>query len=410
VISYIDYGNQKLPIFFPHHARRLVVGDPVPVITEDLFSSRLEAFLEQESLDLSNPVIVVADKTRLCGYSEYLPVLLEKLVAAGAQKDAVKFIIAYGTHPRQSDEESLQAYGEIYSSCEFVHHDCVEGYFEELGTTTRGVPIRFRKDLLEASCIVTMGAISHHYFAGYGGGRKLIFPGCGEREAIYKNHSLYLDPVKKGLAAGCQPGRFDNNPLAEDLFEIEDKLAADLAIHGIMDSSGQLCDLLVGKGREHFLEACGLHGRNCEIQSRQFDTVVASCGGFPKDINFIQTHKAIHNAAMFVKDGGQLILYSQCPDQLGSETFLSWFEKGSFEAAFAELAEDYKGNGGTALAMMEKTRRIKIAMITELDAELCQKIEVEVWAHHQVNDYLADFPVDKSIACIPNASLLVFSG
>lgn len=409
MISYIDYGSQKLPIFFPHHARRLVVGDPVPVITEGLFSSKLEAFLEQSELDLTNPVLVVADKTRLCGYPEYLPVLVETLEKAGMNRENLKIIIAYGTHPPQSDEECLQGYGEIYNSCNFVHHDCVEGYFEELGSTLLGTPVRFRKDLLEASAIITMGAICHHYFAGYGGGRKLIFPGCGEKEAIYQNHSLYLDKTKKELSLGCQPGKLANNPLAEDLFEVEAQLPAHLAIHGILDSSGQLCDLLVGSGREHFLEACQQHGRNCEIESSQFDVVIASCGGFPKDINFIQTHKAIHNAAMFVKDGGQLILYSQCQDQLGSKTFLPWFEDGSFEEAFNKLSSNYEGNGGTALAMMTKTKRINIGMVTELDPEVCKKIGVEVWAHHRVNDYLADFPVDKSIACIPNSSLLVFS-
>lgn len=409
MISYIDYGSQKLPIFFPHHARRLVVVDPVPVMTKDLFSSRLEAFIEQTKLDLTNPVVVVADKTRLCGYPEYLPVLVKTLEAAGMNRDKLKLIIAYGTHPPQSDAECLQGYGEIYESCNFVHHDSVEGYFEELGTTALGTPIRFRKDLLEASAIITMGAVCHHYFAGYGGGRKLIFPGCGEKEAIYRNHSLYLDRSKKELASGCQPGKLANNPLAEDLFDVEKQLPAHLAIHGILDSSGQLCDLLVGRGHEHFLEACQQHGRNCEIESSQFDVVVASCGGFPKDINFIQTHKAIHNAAMFVKDGGQLILYSKCQDQVGSKTFLPWFDKGSFEEAFEALALSYEGNGGTALATMSKVKRINIAMVTELDREVCGKIGIEVWAHHQVNDYLADFPVDRSIACLPNSSLLVFS-
>ena len=35
-----------------------------------------------------------------------------------------------------------------------------------------------------------------------------------------------------------------------------------------------------------------------------YDLVVASAGGYPKDINYIQAHKSIHNAASFVKDGG----------------------------------------------------------------------------------------------------------
>ena len=62
-----------------------------------------------------------------------------------------------------------------------------------------------------------------------------------------------------------------------------------------------------------FLEACETHGKNCEIPPAAFDIVVASCGGYPKDINFIQSHKAVHNAAMFVRDGGLLLLYAEMP-------------------------------------------------------------------------------------------------
>ena len=48
-------------------------------------------------------------------------------------------------------------------------------------------------------------AISHHYFAGYGGGRKLIFPGLGEKESIYQNHKLFIDKKKS-----TSPGLVEN--------------------------------------------------------------------------------------------------------------------------------------------------------------------------------------------------------
>ena len=46
------------------------------------------------------------------------------------------------------------------------------------------------------------------------------------------------------------------------------------------------------------------------MTSGVYDLVLASCGGFPKDINLIQSHKAIHNAAAFVRDGGRLVMLS----------------------------------------------------------------------------------------------------
>lgn len=404
----IPYGTDQLALSLPARTRHLLLEEPQKVITPLLFKGKLANFLQQRPLELDRPVLVLADKTRLCGYPEYLPVLISVLEQHGMDPAALKIIIGYGTHARQSDGECRHAYGEVYDRYSFIHHDCEQDAgFQELGRTTRGTPIRFRRDLLEASTIITMGAVSHHYFAGYGGGRKLVFPGCGERDAIYTNHGLYLDGAAGTIAEGCQPGILDGNTLAEDLAEIEEKLPADLAIHGILDSHGRLCNLLLGHGRESFLEACKLHGKNCEITSPRFDIVVASCGGYPKDINFIQSHKAIHNAAMFVRDGGLLLIYGACRDGIGSKTFLPWFEMASFAAAFNELSRHYQGNGGTALAMMTKLQRIQIGMVSDLDDATCRLIGMERWSHKRILDYLDDLKDEKSIAFIPNASLTV---
>lgn len=410
-LVHIPYGGETLPLALPGGAVHLRVGESLRIITPALFRDRLADFFRQNPLDLVRPILVVADKTRLCGYPEYLPVLLEELQKRGLDPARLRVLIAYGTHARQSDEECLRAYGDSYRTLTFLHHDCKDrDSFVELGRTRRGTPIRLRRDLTEASAIITLGAVSHHYFAGYGGGRKLIFPGLGEREAIYTNHALYLDKANGAIAAGCQPGNLAGNPLAEDLFEVEDARHADLAIHGILDVHGALCNLVVGRGRGPFLAACATHGTSCEVRSRRFAVVVASCGGYPKDINFIQSHKAVHNAAMFVEDGGLLLLYGECRDGVGSTTFLPWFLLGGFSAAFERLAEHYEGNGGTALAMMEKTRRIRIGLVTGLDEEICKRIGAERWSHDQVLAHLVSLGETADLAYIANASLLVRTG
>jgi nickel-dependent lactate racemase len=407
----VPYGCTTLPLVLPDGAMQLRVTEPEKNISAELFRDRISKFFQKNRLDMARTILVVADKTRLCGYPEYLPVLLEELQKRGLDPQQLRVLIAYGTHARQSDTECHHAYGESYRTLSFLHHDCNDkGLFVDLGRTRRGIPIRLRRDVAEASAILTMGAVSHHYFAGYGGGRKLIFPGLGEREAIYANHALYLDKTTGAIAAGCQPGNLDNNPLAEDLFEVEDARPADLAIHGIVDSHGVLCDLVVGRGRGPFLSACTTHGASCEIHSKRFSLVVASCGGFPKDINFIQSHKAIHNAAMFVEDGGLLLLYCDCRDGIGSTTFLPWFVLEGFAAAFARLAEHYEGNGGTALAMMTKTRRIRIGLVTGLDEATCKQMGVERWSHSQVLAHLTSLGEATDLAYIANASLLVNRG
>ncbi len=404
--AHFGYGNQEFKLSLPSHTSILKIREPQDRMSADYFADQLRNYLKTAHLDLSNPVIIVADKTRLCGYPTHLPLLVEILKEFGLHQKPVRFIIAYGTHPRQSDEECLENYGEFYTSHSFIHHDCNNlDNFIDLGATKQGTPIRIRKDISQASCVITMGAICHHYFAGYGGGRKLIFPGCGEREAIYANHGLFLDRTTMRLAEKCQPGILENNPLAEDLFEVALKKEADLAIHGIMNSRGKLCDIIVGYGREAYVQACAQHANSCETDAPLAPLVIASCGGYPKDINFIQTHKAIHNAAMFVQDGGTLLLFAECRDGVGSTTFLPWFEAGDFTTAFTKLLSNYQGNGGTALAMMAKTQRIRIILVTDLDQKTCKKMAVEKWSVDQALNYIVSLTVPVTV--IPNASLLV---
>lgn len=403
----IAYGKVPMVIKMDPAVDLLTIREPESQMDVRLFIERLTQFLAGSALDLARTAVVVADKTRLCDYPLYLPILLDKLIEYGASPQQVSIYIAYGTHGRQSDAQCRQAYGTAYDLFHWAHHRCDElELFEQLGRTSRGTPVWLRKDIMRASCLITFGAISHHYFAGYGGGRKLIFPGLGAKKAIYANHGLFLDQQTRALAAGCRPGSLSGNPLAEDLDEVEAYRPADMAIHGILDSRGRVCDLLVGRGTECFQRACRQHARSCETGSRrQYDLVVASCGGFPKDINFIQSHKAVHHASAFVRDGGRLVVLAQCRDGIGSDTFLPWFDTGDWDTVFDRLSDRYVGNGGTALAMMAKTRRITIELITDMDYAIARRIGVGILPAGQLQSLLDQHR--GSMAVIPNASMLV---
>jgi nickel-dependent lactate racemase len=403
----LKYGKQTIPLLLPEQADIFQIQEPDQKITPSLFALRLAEKLKRLHPDLSDISIVVGDKTRLCGYPEYLPVLVKTLENFGADRNRMTVFIAYGTHAPQSNDECRAAYGDVYGNLRFIHHDCTDDRcFSNLGQTARGTWVRIRKDIIDRTFLVTFGAISHHYFAGYGGGRKLIFPGLGHRDSIYHNHGLFLDRRHRTLSSFCRSGVLDNNPLAEDLAEFETFRQADLAVHGILDSKGRVCDLLPGFGTDHFRNACAVHGKNCEINApKDYGLVVASCGGFPKDINFIQSHKTIEHASKFVQNNGTLIVLAQCPDGIGSTTFLPWFEIGNWEKAFDKLAKHYEGNGGTALSMMAKLKRIRILMVTELSDSVCKIIGIEKISLDQMKMFINES--GGSLAIIPNAGMLV---
>ena len=108
---------------------------------------------------------------------------------------------------------------------------------------------------------------------------------------------------------------------------------------------------------------------------------------------------------MFVKDGGTLIIFAQCRDGLGSDAFIEYFDCGGFKETFARLEKNYKGNGGTALSMMTKTRRINIFIKTDLDDTICRILGMKKIEIDDIEKLLKNNTHDS--ACIENASLLI---
>lgn len=404
----LKYGTASCDINLPEKADQLVIREPVSQVNKETFTREFSLKLPDNLSDDPVISIVVADKTRLCGYKTYLPWILNTLFQKGIKKNRITFFIAYGTHARQSDKDCVNAYGDLYHRYRFIHHDCTDKtLFADMGTTLNGTRVHIRKDLLNSDLVITFGALSHHYFAGYGGGRKLLFPGLGYKPDIYQNHGLFLDKTVNALSLDCRPGNLGNNPLAEDLRQVDtvNKIPK-VAIHGILDSKGTVSRLIVGNTYDDFLTACQTLDTFYKTdRKKRYSLVVASCGGFPKDINFIQAHKAINNAAMFVKDHGRLIVFAECADGIGSDAFIEYFNYHNFTRAFDVLAENYKGNGGTALSMMTKTKRINIFLKTALDDILCKIIGVQKIEDPMIKTLTTKFQTD--MACIENASLLI---
>jgi nickel-dependent lactate racemase len=370
----MKYGSREVTLKLERETTRLVHREPSVNASPDKFRKLLATHLPFSGRRVSNVGIVVADKTRLCQYSTYLPVLTGYLQESGIPPSGITFYIAYGTHAPQSEQECIESYGETYKQFRFVHHNSRDtGAFQALGTTSRGTSVKLASEVLQHDMLITFGAILHHYFAGYGGGRKLLFPGMGAYESILQNHRLFLDYKTRSPAAGCLSGQLDHNPLALDLEEISGLLPPHLEIYTILDSQKQVCEISAGTSYEEFRKVCqryDLFFKSTEMQ--QFDLVVASAGGYPKDINFIQSHKSIQNAASFVKNGGKLIIFAECRDGIGNPGLMGLFRLGGKDNIFRELEVEYKNNAGTAISMLEKAERMEIRMVTTLSEEDCR--------------------------------------
>jgi nickel-dependent lactate racemase len=144
----------------------------------------------------------------------------------------------------------------------------------------------------------------------------------------------------------------------------------DMILNTILTPDKQIVDVAAGHWREAHLEGCQRYRQHFSIPlQKRADLVIASSGGFPKDINVIQSHKAMEYASQALKDNGVLILLAECRDGMGNATFFSWFchkHLPDFEQA---LRNRYEINGQTAYSLLQKAQRFNIILVSSLPEE-----------------------------------------
>ena len=178
-----------------------------------------------------------------------------------------------------------------------------------------------------------------------------------------------------------------------------------LEIHSILNSNKEVCEIHFGGRYDQFADAADQYDHYFRVKDpKLYDLVIASAGGYPKDINYIQAHKSIHNSASFVKDGGTLIILAECIDGVGNKAFMDLFRLGGREAIFDEMEKKYLNNAGTALATLKKSERIKIQFLTSLDEEMCRLMGMVKGSPEKAQELIS--ATKGEVAWMANASVL----
>jgi lactate racemase len=268
--------------------------------------------------------IVVGDMTRLwVRHHVLMPLILDELNRGGIPDENITVVSATGAHREQSREEHIKIIGEeAYRRIRVVDHKCRDEALVDLGHTRRGTPVRINPYVHRADRVIATGGIVYHFLAGYGGGKKAIMPGVAAYEGIMANHRLALNPHGPGLNEAVCAGRLAGNPLAEDMVEASRMVGVDFIVNTIVNDEHRVALAVAG-------DLVAAHEKGCALVDEYFgvpiaeqaDLVIASCGGYPKDINFYQTYKTTHNMVPALKKGGVGILLSQSCEGIGNEAY-----------------------------------------------------------------------------------------
>jgi lactate racemase len=330
-------------------------------------------------------LLVLPDATRQSGCGQIVNLVVRRLIAAGSSPVDINIIFATGIHRPVTGEEKVELLTPFISqrikTIDHVAADPIKNF--RVGETSSGIPVELDWTLTEYDHIVIVGSVTFHYFAGFTGGRKLICPGLASARTIEETHKLAFDCETRNRRSGVGTARLDGNPIHEGFVEAASKVPIAFAINTILDDSGAITSVFCGDWITAHRKACERFARNHTVKiGQKRDLVIASCGGYPFDINLIQAHKALDAAAGACNDGGTILLLAECADGLGRADFLDWFDAEDSGALAEKLCERYQVNGQTAWSLLSKTERFNVKIITTLDSDAVEtmrlnKIEVD---------------------------------
>lgn len=263
--------------------------------------------------------VVIPDTTRKWqSPAIYVPILVEELNACGVRDEDILIVSATGTHRRQTREEWAGLVGEeILGRVRCEDHVCTDdANLKFMGVTSRGTPVWLNAHAMACDKLILTGGAVYHFLAGYGGGRKYVLPGIAGRETIMKNHNLALN---EGFGNGSNPmvrsaNLTGSNPFHADMAEAAELAKPCFLLNVVADGDFNIIRAFAGDYVEAHAAACKLVDDidGVYVEERT-PLVIASSGGYPKDINLYQTSKTLSNARAVVADGGTMILLSECP-------------------------------------------------------------------------------------------------
>ena len=251
-----------------------------------------------------------------------------------------------------------------------------------VGDTSRGTPVWFNSYAMACDKIIITCGVVYHFLAGFGGGGKMLLPGIAGYETIQRHHKQALNPgFGNGTNADVRSANMaDTNIFHADIFEAAAMARPCFGLNVVVNDDYRIIKAFAGDWVQSHAAACRLVDsmEGVTIPERT-PLVVASAGGYPKDINLYQTIKLLSNALSAVQPGGTMILLSRCSEGFGNpdvETQICAYS--DMQAREKALRDTFSIVSYVGFLFAEAAEKHNLILVTDMDAALFGKTKMHV--------------------------------
>jgi nickel-dependent lactate racemase len=334
--THVPWGDGELLIPVPDDWTLMTPACPTIRPAAEDWKQRLAAALNQP---VSGPTLserlrklgedgrisfVVEDLTRHSPLPDILEVVLREIRHAGISDEQMEIVFGCGMHPPMTDDEARAKLGPAIGGIRWRHnpwHDISQ--YEDLGRAGK-VNVLIDRGVVRSDLRIPITSVSPHLQAGFGGGYKMYFPGCGEISSIRHLHRM-------GIARRGQRQLVGMDPQINPMRRIIDRAGAMIdAAHGqtfsvqyLLDADDLPTSIAAGEPVATHRMLTKTCGNSCGvIQENLADIVVTNA--HPRDHDLWQCFKAIPNTCWAAREGGVVICLARCPAGLNEMKTLSW--------------------------------------------------------------------------------------
>ncbi len=367
----LPYGNRRITASVPAHHLMGVFAPPRPVIreahdvlvaaamTSPIGSKRLRE-IARKGMKVA---IIADDTTRPTPVADILPHVVKELNVAGVPDADIMLMFALGTHdPMTRDEMVRRAGAEMSRRLRMMNSEFRDAaMLKDCGSAPDGTPVIVDRRVVEADLRVAVGAIMPHPECGWGGGGKMLYPGVASEKTVSAFHLSFGKCDWNPYGSGRSPVRLSMEKWVE-------RVGLEFIVNAVITPDDRVYAVVAGdyvkahragirKGREIYGVA---------LPARADVVIVTS---FRADEDFWLASKALFAGELVVKDGGDLILLTPCPKDIGPHPRYAEYIGSDncdslLEDAFADkVPEPIAVSAGVAIAKMR--RRFDITIISD---------------------------------------------
>jgi nickel-dependent lactate racemase len=142
----------------------------------------------------------------------------------------------------------------------------------------------------------------------------------------------------------------------------------------VLNEKKEFLAVYAGDYIQAHLEACKLvdevYGAELEEPA---DLVIATCGGYPKDINIYQMQKTMDNAWVAVREGGVVVLLGECIEGSGSATYEEWMREYKTPDNIAQkVRENFQIGAHKAYAVTRLMKKAEFILVSAMEPDFAR--------------------------------------